>query len=172
MYLITQANDRPQQVGLRGLSDPPLPCADKTGKDAIQCALQLNPAGGYVKGSRARRILDAAFASVPPSSAQKLHDQLADPRDTLGKLFRYRLARPTRQTMLKILEGKHREFSEYWINTCKRWQKENKSIESGPGCRMVASGRILVREDPVMCQKLKEQAEKARKPDIDKGIRC
>jgi hypothetical protein len=152
---------------------------------AIKRALQLNPVGGYVKGSCAREQLDAAFECVPLSSAQNLYDQLTDPRDILGKLFRYRLASPTRLTMLKILGRKAedyraliraeevRKIEEYRKNTCERWKKEDMSIESVCRGSFIGRGRGVFKPgDPVKCQELKDEAERARTQDRIKGVRC
>ena len=116
MYIITQANDRPQQVGLRGFSAPPPQCDLKSimdaesGRDAIRLALKLNPVRGYVKRSPAREQLEKAFLSVPPRFASDLLTELKKCKGPLGKCFCYRLATPTRETMLKILTKKVEKF--------------------------------------------------------------
>lgn len=75
--------------------------------EAITKALQINPADGYVKGSAARRKLDLAILSVPLPSARALHEQLSAGTGALGRLFRYRLHRDTRKTLLDVLWAKH-----------------------------------------------------------------
>src|SRR5262249_2193883 len=77
--------------------------------DAILRALRLNPVGGYVKGSLARRQLEDAFESVPPTYALELFNQLKKGEGPLGRLFQYRLHDVTKGAMLNILWRKHLE---------------------------------------------------------------
>lgn len=56
-----------------------------------------------------RRKLRQAFESVPRSFAQHLLAQLMDKNDSLAKLFKYKLATPTRDEMISILLGKSGE---------------------------------------------------------------
>jgi hypothetical protein len=70
---------------------------------ALQSALDLNPRGGYVKGSRAREALEKAIGNVPDSLATKLLDHLLNNTGPLAELFRYRLAPETQISMYKIL---------------------------------------------------------------------
>ena len=170
MYIITQANDRPQQVGLRGFSGPLLPCNRKTGKDAILCALGLNPVGGYVKGSPARQQLDAAFNSVPSSSAGKLRKELEGRKTALAKWFRYRLAGPTRQTMLEILERKKREHEVETQELCERYKRsKEKADEYKRTCTTARRGFKL---DYEKCKNLQAEAKIAPMPDIPPDVDC
>ena len=75
--------------------------------EAITKALQINPPDGYIKGSAARRKLDVAVLSVPLPSALELHGQLSAGTGALGRLFKYRLHRATRKTILDVLWAKH-----------------------------------------------------------------
>lgn len=188
MYFIPQGNDRPHQVGLRGFSDPPPRSEFDISKDKILRALRLNPVGGYVKGSSARRQLDAAVDSVPPYSALDLVRQLEKGKDTLGKLFRYRLADPTQRTMLKTLkikeaehlkrknEVKRRAIEEAEADrqkTCARWREEDMVIKSVCDGRFIGRGRGYFKPgDPVACQTLKDEAQRARTPDYIKDVHC
>jgi len=81
--------------------------------DAINKVLKLNPKGGYVKGSTARRKLDEAIATVPGSSAASIQSQLAKGQDPIGKLFRYRLHPETQRVLLAILANKAQEFQQH-----------------------------------------------------------
>lgn len=109
MYFIPQANDRTQQAGLRGFAQIRDTSQRQRSLDAILKALRLNPVGGYVKGSSARRQLEEAFESVPRTSALELLNQLRHGEGPLGKLFQYRLHDVTKESMLNILWRKHLE---------------------------------------------------------------
>jgi hypothetical protein len=50
-----------------------------------------------------RRKLRQAFESVPQSFAKHLLDQLGDRGDPLARLFKFKLATPTRNEMITIL---------------------------------------------------------------------
>jgi hypothetical protein len=50
-----------------------------------------------------RRKLSQAFESVPQSFAKHLLDQLADKGDPLARLFKFKIATPTRNEMISIL---------------------------------------------------------------------
>jgi hypothetical protein len=106
MYLYSQYTG---PAALDGLAQPRDTSDRGRSIDAITKALQLNPAGGYVKGSAARRALDLAIASVPVTAARELHDQLTAATGPLGRLFRLRLHRATRATLLAVLWAKHLE---------------------------------------------------------------
>jgi hypothetical protein len=109
MYLIPEANNRAQEVGLRGFAQPRDTSQRQKSLDAILRALQLNPVGGYVKGSSARKQLEEAFEAVPGTSALELFNQLRRREGPLGRLFHYRLHDITKGTMLDILWRKHLE---------------------------------------------------------------
>ena len=175
MYITTQANDRPQQVGLRGFSAPPPPSDSKeSSMKAIRRALRLNPAGGYVKRSPARNELDEAFNSVPPSFARDLRRELEERKTALAKCFRYRLAGPTRLTMLKILEVKADWFEKYRKDRCEQQKLDN--IRKEFACRKdyVRSGRTarLEKVDPVECKKVTTEVEETRAQDQRGGVDC
>ena len=53
-----------------------------------------------------KRLLREAFRSVPSSHALLLLFQLQSQADPLGKLFKYKLATPTRKELLGILAAK------------------------------------------------------------------
>ncbi|HEX6719834.1 MAG TPA: hypothetical protein VF088_22195 [Pyrinomonadaceae bacterium] len=105
MYFIYKPNTR---RGL-GLAEPQDTSDRARSLEAIKKALDLNPAGGYVKGSSARRKLEDAIKSVPVTSALEIFNQLRNGVGTLGKLFQYRLHDATKRTMLDILWLKHLE---------------------------------------------------------------
>jgi len=77
---------------------------------AINDALKLNPKGGYVRGSAARRQLDQAITSVPGDSAASIKTQLEKGQDPIGRLFRHRLHPVTQKVLLTILANKALEF--------------------------------------------------------------
>ncbi|MEO8134764.1 MAG: hypothetical protein ABI831_12390 [Betaproteobacteria bacterium] len=106
MYLVPGVNDSPRAAP-QGLAQPRDTSDRQQSLDAILKALQLNPVGGYVKGSAARRQLEAAIDSVPRTSALELHDQLGTGTGPLGKLFKYRLHEATQKAMRDILWTKH-----------------------------------------------------------------
>lgn len=109
MYLIAKTNDQTHLSGLRGLAQPRDTSARQRSLDAILSALQLNPVGGYVKGSSARKQLEESFESVPVTSALEVHNQLKNGEGSLGRLFQYRLHDATKVVMLNILWLKHLE---------------------------------------------------------------
>ena len=101
---------RPSKVPGAGIGELAQPRdTSDTGRsiEAITKALQINPADGYIKGSAARRKLDAAILSVPMPSALALHGQLSAGTGALGRLFQHRLHRATRKTLLDVLWAKH-----------------------------------------------------------------
>src|SRR5947207_648701 len=100
MYFIPETNNRTQEVGLRGFGQPRDTSQRQESLDAVLRALQLNPVGGYVKGSSARKQLEEAFKSVPVTSALELFNQLRTGAGPLGRLFQYRLHDVTKHTML------------------------------------------------------------------------
>jgi hypothetical protein len=95
---------RSGQIGLGGLGEPSTPLQNSLEK--IKKALDLNPAGGYVKGSSARSVLDAAFASVPVCLAAKVFIELRFGNSPLARLFKHRLHPKTFREMLDILKMK------------------------------------------------------------------
>lgn len=105
MYLYDTPSHREGRILFHGLSDDPSQQFDKS-VASIKAALDLSPSGGYMKGSPARQKLDAGFESVPITFARELLDQLKEPQNTLGRLFRYRLHPATQLTMRTILERK------------------------------------------------------------------
>lgn len=112
MYFIPESIPESQnrrQLGLQGLAQFRDTSERQSSLNAILKALRLNPVGGYVKGSSARRQLEAAFESVPQTLACELFEQLRTSGSSLGRLFRYRLDHVTREKMLKILDRKCNE---------------------------------------------------------------
>jgi hypothetical protein len=109
MYFIAAANDEIREGGLRGFAQPRDTSQRQQSLDAVLRALQLNPVGGYVKGSSARKQLEEAFESVPGTSALELFNHLRRGEGLLGRLFHYRLHDVTKGTMLNILWQKHLE---------------------------------------------------------------
>jgi hypothetical protein len=72
-------------------------------EDKIRFWLQQSPRGGFSSGSAERFRLEEAFKSIPPSRAHGFLTRLLDVNDPLGKLFRHKLARRTRNLMLQVL---------------------------------------------------------------------
>ena len=107
MY-IYQQNTPDIRRGL-GLAEPRDTSDRGRSLEAIKKALDLNPVGGYVKGSSARRKLEDAIKSVPVPSALEIFNQLKNGVGALGKLFQYRLHDATKKAMLDILWLKHLE---------------------------------------------------------------
>jgi hypothetical protein len=103
-------------VGIGELAQPRDTSDTGRSIEAITKALQISPADGYVKGSAARRKLDAAFTSVPVVSALELHGQLSAGAGALGRLFQYRLHRATRKTLLDVLWAKHLAQQKAWTD--------------------------------------------------------
>lgn len=95
---------RSSQIGLAGLGEPTTPLQNSLEK--IKKALDLNPAGGYVRGTPARSALDAAFASVPVCLAAKVFIELRFGNSPLARLFKYRLHPRTFREMLDMLKTK------------------------------------------------------------------
>jgi hypothetical protein len=77
--------------------------AFKQSENAIRLELQRSPRGGFPIGSAERLRLENAFKSIPPSRAHGFLTRLLDVNDPLGKLFRYKVARRTRNLMLQVL---------------------------------------------------------------------
>jgi hypothetical protein len=107
-----QCPNNPQRDGLQGLAQLQDSEDRQKSLDAIRKALQLNPVGGYLPGSLARRQLTAAFNAVPFTAACELLEELKNGTSFLGRLFRYRLHHLTQQQMLGILARKCSEQKE------------------------------------------------------------
>jgi hypothetical protein len=108
MYIISRSFP-PSQLRRSGLAEPRDTSDRGKSLEAIRKALQLNPVGGYVKGSSARRKLDDALKSVPITSALEVFNQLKTGVGPLGRLFQYRLHDQTKPIVLDILWSKHLE---------------------------------------------------------------
>ncbi len=106
MYFTTKEN-HPGSV--RAFGEPRDTSDTGRSLEAIRKALDLNPMGGYVKGSAARKKLDDALKSVPITSALEIFNQLKNRQDPLGRLFQYRLHDATKPIVLNILWTKHLE---------------------------------------------------------------
>ena len=106
MYFTTKES---HPSSLRGLGEPRDTSDRGRSLEAIRKALDLNPAGGYVKGSRARKKLDDALKSVPITAALEIFNQLKNGQGPLGRLFQYRLHDDTKPIVLNILWLKHLE---------------------------------------------------------------
>jgi hypothetical protein len=93
------------QIGLAGFAEPtPTPLQQSFAR--IKAALDLNPKGGYVRGTPARAVLDGAIAAVPVCLAAKVFIELRFGTSPLAKLFKYRLHPRTFQEMLEMLKTK------------------------------------------------------------------
>ena len=104
MYFTTREN---HPSGMRGVGEPRDTSDRGRSIEAIRKALDLNPVGGYVKGSAARKKLDDALKSVPITSALEIFNQLKNGVGPLGRLFQYRLHDATKPIVLNILWAKH-----------------------------------------------------------------
>lgn len=162
MYVIPESNGWNQPSGLRGLAQPRDTSDRQKSLDAILKALKLNPVGGYVKGSPARKQLEKAIESVPLTSAFELHTQLKNGTGVLGKLFQYRLHSLTRAAMLGILWTKHleqqkqlREAQEILKKLCdeKKQMLEKMRVVLVDYARSVENICKLHGEDSDQCQK-------------------
>jgi hypothetical protein len=164
MYFIAEANDRTQEVGLRGFARIRDTSDRQRSLDAILRALQLNRVGGYVKGSSARRQLEEAFESVPRTSALELFNQLGRGEGPLGRLFQYRLHDVTKVAMRNILWRKHLEQQQQLQEAQQRLkqvcEEEKKKIEELRAAlkKFESSGERLCKlygEDSDQCQKFR-----------------
>ena len=100
-----QCNCGRGQFGFAGLAEPnPTPLQQQLAK--IKAALDINPKGGYVRGTPARATLDAAFGGVPICLAAEVLLELRFGNSPLARLFKYRLHRKTFGEMLDILKHK------------------------------------------------------------------
>lgn len=169
--------------GLQGLSAPQPDAELQKSLAAIKKSLDLSPPEGYAKGSLARRRLEEAFESVPRSSAPGLFTQLKQGEGSLGKLFRYRLATPTREAMLDILKRKMNEFLRQQIEERRRLEAELQARLKelrDKVCPMLKEmdSKVeeickLMGEDSDACQKARFEALGARVGLQDKtGVRC
>ena len=148
MYIIPEASDRIQQVGLRGFAQSPAQSEYQKSLDAILGVLRLNPVGGYLKGSSARKRLEEAFQSVSPTSARELFNQLKEGESPLGRLFRYRLDRVTKAVMLEILRRKILSNAEDELSQAQKAMQE----------RLENARKEMIEEQ---CTRLKEAKKRA-----------
>ena len=94
-----------RQIGFAGFGEPtPTPLQQRLAQ--IKAALDLNPKGGYVRGTPARAALDAAFAAVPVCLAAEVLIELRFGNSPVARLFKYRLHRKTFGEMLEMLKTK------------------------------------------------------------------
>lgn len=113
MYLRTKAGAGygPAPFAAGGFGQPPTITLDPgemtkflDATSEINKQLKLNFRADDVAGYLDRRKkLRKAFESVPDSFAKSLVEQLSDSNDPLAKLFKYKLATPTRNEMILIL---------------------------------------------------------------------
>src|SRR5712691_1476328 len=125
MYLYDSAADR----GDMRLADVPAPSEQelyRKSKAAILAALNLNPAGGYVKGSAAGRALEDIVASVPNCSAPDLVKELLARQTPFANLFHYRMAPETYLRMLEILKNKMTACQIQMSDELKRREEEER----------------------------------------------
>ena len=99
-----QCNCGRTPFGLAGFAEPTTPLQQNLAK--IKAALDLNPKGGYVRGTPARAVLDAAFGGVPICLAAQVFIELRFSNSPLARLFKYRLHPRTFGEMLEILKHK------------------------------------------------------------------
>jgi len=78
----------------------------RRGAAALKAALDLNPRGGYVKGSRAREALEKAIDLIPDARAADFGIHLTTGSGPIAELFRYRLAPETLATVIDLLKNK------------------------------------------------------------------
>lgn len=90
--------------GLAGFGEPTTPFQQSLAR--IKAALDLNPKGGYVRGTPARAALDAAFAAVPVCLAARVLIELRFGTSSVARLFKYRLHPKTFGEMLEMLKTK------------------------------------------------------------------
>src|SRR5215212_8113656 len=165
MYITLKPNNIPHQVQLRGFSEPSLSADHDRSVDAIRRALQLNPFGGYVKGSPARRALEEAFESVPSCSALKLGQQLMKSEGALEKSFRHRLHADTQKAMIQVLIRKAKECQEQEKAELRRMEEEERRRVGEFArtrqliCASLAKSDQLVE---VLCKKSGESSDQCR----------
>ena len=101
----SQCDCRRAQFGRAGFGEPtPTPLQQALAR--IKAALDLNPKGGYVRGTPARAALDGAFAAVPICLAAQVLIELRFGTSPVARLFKYRLHRKTFGEMLEMLKTK------------------------------------------------------------------
>lgn len=99
-----QCNCHRNQFGLAGFGEPTTPLQQNLAR--IKAALDINPKGGYVRGTTARAALNAAFGDVPICLAAQIYIELRFGNTPLAKLFKFRLHTKTRGEMLDLLKQK------------------------------------------------------------------
>jgi len=162
MYFLSAPNEGSQQAGLRGFSLGQFADEDQTSRDAILKALQLNPVGGYVRGSAARKQLDDAINSVPVCSALQLAQQLLNGQGSLERLFRYRLDPATQQTLLKILAEKAKVCQQQQKDILRRKEEDARTMQEmlQQMCVTLRKEEPLIQE---LCRRTGEDSEQCRK---------
>lgn len=173
MYFTSSENNSPKHSNLQGYSDPPRTDFQKS-LDAISNALFLNPAGGYVVGSAARKKLQDAFDSVPLPAALMLGLRLASGQGSLAKLFRYRLARDTRVAMLGVLLRKSAAFLQQELIDIQKKEELRKKV-----CALDKQLDTQIQElcrvlgpDSVECRNARSEALKGREEERRAGFQC
>ena len=99
-----QCDCRRTPFGFAGFAEPTTPLQQNLAN--IKAALDLNPKGGYVRGTPARAALDAAFGGVPVCLAAEVLIELRFGNSPVARLFKYRLHRKTFGEMLEMLKTK------------------------------------------------------------------
>ncbi|MEO8134765.1 MAG: hypothetical protein ABI831_12395 [Betaproteobacteria bacterium] len=154
---------------------------------AIKAALELNPKGGYVKGSTARKKLEDAFESVPQCLALRLAQYLMDSDGPTASLFRYRLHDETQKTMLLILlarkakeclEMQRAELRRREEEQRRRQEEEKRRRESVICAKLKETDSVvdeLCRQEgdtSDVCREQRSRARKNREETRAEGVRC
>lgn len=99
-----QCNCSRPPFGLAGFAEPTTPLQQHLAR--IKAALDLNPKGGYVRGSAARAALDSAIGDVPICLAPKVFVELRFGNSAVARLFKLRLHPKTFGELLEMLKTK------------------------------------------------------------------
>ena len=121
-----------------------------------------------MKGSVARRRLEEAFESVPRCSADAVGKRLLDGQTPLDKLFRHRLAGPTRLSMILILVRKAVECRNQLAAQLRRREEEERR-QKRQVCEFLEKQRRLTRD---ACNQLGQNSNECRalRAEMDEAV--
>jgi hypothetical protein len=172
MYFTSSGNNQPRQTNSLGFSEPPSDFQKSL--DSIIDALMLNPRGGYVAGSAARKKLQDAFESVPIAASLILGLRLLSGDGSIAKLFHYRLAGATRVAMLRILLRKAGEFIHQKVIDAQERAKTIRKICAIEKQMEALTQRVCaaIGDDSAECRNARSEVSKGRQEDRNAGIQC
>ena len=178
MYISHAPGNRNEHASAQGLSDDTPEQQFRNSFATIKVALELNPRTGYVKGSSARRKLEAAFESVPLCFALDLGQHLVNSQGPLAKLFRNRLHSATQKSMILILVRKANECQQPDREKLRRLEEEqrHRDLETCSDLKKIDSLNEeicrLTGESSGQCRNAKSEALKVREQVLRRGVRC